>query len=134
MIRVYCAGALSGTASQYLENMRRMMSISVKFWLMGMAPYCPCLDYHYALLRPELEERPGVDIFYKASLAWVEACDAMLVLPNWKNSKGTKEEIKEAENCDVPVFYKPSLLFSYFCFPPDPTLDVLFEKWESEKI
>lgn len=84
-------------------------------------------------MRPELEDRPKVDIFYKASLAWVGASDTVIVLPNHENSKGTKEELYEAEKYEVPVFYKPSELLSYFCFPPDPTLDVLFEKWGSEK-
>jgi hypothetical protein len=134
LIKIYVAGALSGTALQYLENMRRMMSISVQFWLMGMAPYCPCLDYQYFLMRPELEDRPGIDVFYKASLVWVDVSDAVLVLPNWENSRGTQEEMAQACKCNVPIFFKPSDLINYFCFPPDPRLDVLFEKWEGEKI
>jgi hypothetical protein len=101
---------------------------------MGFAPFCPCLDYLFALMRPELEDRPRVELFYKASLAWVYVCDATLVLPNWENSRGTQDEMAQAVKCDVPVFFKPSELLNYFCFPPDPTLDVLFEKWESEKI
>lgn len=131
---MYVAGALSGPTLDYLENMRRMMTISVHLWQMGMAPYCPCLDFLYGLLRPENDDRPTAKQFYKASLEWVSACDAMLVLPNSHASKGTNEEVMHAHvKCNIPVFYKPNDLLNYFCFDPDPTLDVLFEKWEGEK-
>lgn len=134
MYRIYVAGALSGTALQYLENMRRMMCVCVRLWLMKVSPFCPCLDYHYALMRPELEDRPLLDDFYRASLSWVKVSDAVLVLPNWEGSKGTQAEIAEAVRLGIPVFLKPQLLLRHFDLPLDPALDVLFEKWESEPV
>ena len=134
MIKIYVAGPLSAPALGYLENMRRVMTVSAHLFLMGMSPFCTALDYHYALMRPELEEPIKTEHFYKASIEWVGVSDAILVLPNWRKSKGTLGEIEEAVKTNVPVFHTPRGLLNYFCFPPDPTLDVLWEKWEAEPV
>ena len=133
MVKIYVAGALSGPELDYLENMRHMMVISTHLWQVGMSPYCPCLDFVYALLRSEDYARPTTEQFHKASLEWIDSCDAMLVLPHSENSKGTNREVMHAHvRCNIPVFYKPNDLLNYFCFPLDPTMDALFEKWGSE--
>ena len=132
LIRVYVAGALSGPALQYLENMRRMMTISTRLFTMGISPYCPCLDFHFALMRQEMSEPIPVQTFYQASIPWLAVSRAMLVLPGWDKSRGTQGEIEEAAHNFVPTFFLPSPLLNYLDLPPDPSLDVLFKKWEGE--
>jgi hypothetical protein len=133
-LRVYVAGSLSGTSLQYLENMRRMMRVATILWELGLSPYCPCLDYHYAFMRSEGREKPTVQRFYDASLQWVEVSDALLVLPLWENSKGTTGEIYRAHGFHVPVFLDPGKLLKYVGLNPDRTLDALFQKWEGEPV
>ena len=99
---------------------------------MGFATCCPCLDYQYNLMRPELDEPLTIEMFYRANLAWVSVCDAVLVLPGWEYSKGTKAEIERAVKKNIPVFHHPGIFLAYFGFPPDPTLEVLYGKWEGE--
>ena len=93
MKRVYVAGAYSAdNVMDVLHNMRRGMRASTEVFLAGFAPFCPWLDYHYTLMLKE-GERLTVNDYYECGLAWVEASDAVLVLPNSDESVGTQKEI-----------------------------------------
>jgi len=36
-------------------------------------------------------------------------CDSMLMLPDWQNSKGAKEEHRIAKMLGMPIYYSPVL-------------------------
>ena len=38
------------------------------------------------------------------SLLWLELCDAVLLVPGWENSSGTRAELARAKELDIPVF------------------------------
>ena len=133
MIRVYIAGALTASSLSYLENMRRMITVATRLFILGLSPFCPCLDYHYALNRTDLDEKFVLGQFHRASLPWLEVSKAVLVLPQYKKSRGTKGEIKRARQIGIPVFYEPDVFFLYFNLEPDPQLTVLWEQWAAEK-
>lgn len=103
--RVYVAGPYSATnVIAVLDNMRWGMRASVEVLLAGYAPFCPWLDYNFQLqLRGD--EALTVQDYYDYSMAWLEASDAVLVLPGWQNSKGTLAEIQRAKEKGIPVFY-----------------------------
>ena len=105
MKRVYIAGAFSSdNILQVFENMRLGMRASVKVLLSGYAPFCPWLDYHFSLMIRDTEKLE-VENYYNYSLAWLEVSDALIVLPNWESSVGTKREIEVARKLGMPIFY-----------------------------
>lgn len=104
IFRIYVAGPIN-TAGQLplLHNMRRGMELSLKVLLSGFAPFTPWHDYHHILL--DHKEQLSLQNMYEYSLAWLEVSDAIIVLPNSENSKGTQAEIKRAKELGLPVFY-----------------------------
>ncbi len=67
----------------------------------GFAPYCPFLDFQIALAG---DARFGKKIFQDVSLEFVSACDAMIMLPGWEESRGARREKELAEKMHIPVF------------------------------
>lgn len=103
--RVYVAGAYSAdNVMGVLNNMRRGMELATKVLLAGFAPFCPWYDYHYIILLREGENLTVQDM-YTYSINWLSVSDAVLVVPGWENSTGTKKEIEVAINLGIPVFY-----------------------------
>lgn len=105
MKRVYVAGSYSdNNVISILNNMRRGMRTGTEVLLAGYAPFVPWLDYQLQLMLRG-DEKLTVDDYYNYSMAWLEVSDALLVLPNYENSKGTLAEIKRAEELGIPVVY-----------------------------
>lgn len=105
MRKIYIAGAYSAdNVIGVLDNMRRGMRAGAEILLAGFAPFCPWTDYHFQLMLRE-GEKLAVEDYYRYSLAWLEACDAVFVLPNSENSKGAQAEIKRAKELKMPVFH-----------------------------
>lgn len=103
MKRVYVAGAYSAdNVIQVLENMRVGMRVSTEVLLKGYAPFCPHLDYQFALMLRE-GEKLTVPHYYAYSMAWLEASDVILLLPNSENSKGTQVELARANELGIPI-------------------------------
>lgn len=106
MIRVYVAGAYSAdNVLSVLNNMRIGMRAAKDVLVAGMAPYCPWLDYQFYLLLRD-DETISLENIYAYSTAWLEACEAVFVVPNPANvnSRGTQAELKRARDLHMPVF------------------------------
>jgi len=104
MKRIYIAGPYSAdNVITVLGNMRRGMMLATKVFKAGFAPFCPHLDFHYSLMVREGEDFT-VDDYYNYSMAWLEASDAVLLLPNWQASKGSMAEVDRAYELGIPVF------------------------------
>ena len=113
MKRVYVAGAYNaGDVISVLDNMRRGMRVSTEVMLAGFAPFCPWLDYHYQLMLRD-GETLTVQQYYDYSMAWLEASDFVLVLPNSEHSKGVKAELARAKELGIPVFQTVEELRSF---------------------
>lgn len=115
--RVYCAGAISPYPSEhpvlgFLGNIKRGIRASLDVFLAGYVPFSPFLDFQYWFYL-----RDGENITEKMikdlSMAWLEVSDAVLVLPKWKKSGGTKAEIARAKELGIPVFYSLKDLIDY---------------------
>ena len=105
MKRVYVAGSYSASnVTAVLDNMRIGMRASVEVLLAGYSPFCPWLDYHFQLMLRNGEQLT-VEDYYNYSLAWLEVSDAILVLPNHHQSKGTLAEIARAKELKIPIYY-----------------------------
>jgi hypothetical protein len=102
MKRVYIAGSYNApNIIQCLDNIRNGIKMATEVILAGYAPFCPWLDYQYRLINPYITR----EMFQEQGLAWVDAADAMLVMPNSEDSKGTQAEIARARELGIPVYY-----------------------------
>lgn len=105
MKRIYIAGAYSANnVITVLDNIRIGIRASTELFLKGYSPFCPWLDFHFQLMLRE-GEILSVEDYYRYSIDWLEVSDAMYILPNSENSKGTQKEIKRAIELNIPVFY-----------------------------
>ena len=102
---VYVAGSIdSDNIVKSLDNIRKGIEKSVELMRFGLVPFCPFLDFQFFLSR--YGNTITKEQIQSYSLAWVEKCDAIFVLPDSENSGGTQREIKRAKALDIPVFYR----------------------------
>lgn len=116
---VYVAGAISApSAGKFLNNLRKGIQLSKDVFLLGYAPFCPFIDFHYNLVMDDREIASiKTEDFYEYSIAWLEKTDAVLVVSGWETSKGTKLEIDRAAELHIPIFYSIDKLLIHF--PPE---------------
>lgn len=128
MIKVYVAGKYSDdNVLSVLGNISRGIQLCKDLFLAGYAPFCPWLDHQFVLQMTD-RERAGltVSMFHQYSLAWLEASDCVLVIPERiENSKGVQAEIARAREIGIPIFYSVEELedhdFEYV--PPHSVID-----------
>ena len=94
----------AGNVSTVLDTIREGMRLATKVFLLGYAPFCPWLDFHFQLMLRE-SETLTVEDYYKYSIAWLRVSDAMLLVPGWESSKGTKAEMEIAAREGIPMYY-----------------------------
>jgi len=105
MKRIYVAGVMSDPdCIEFLMNLNRGIRISTELVLKGYAVYSPFIDFQYFLNLRSTEKIDG-KMIKDNSMAWLEVSDAVLVLPDYENSKGTVAEIARAEELGIPVYY-----------------------------
>lgn len=112
MKRIYIAGKYNDNdVVKVLSNIRK--GIDMAAWLIknGYAVYCPFLDFQLAFT-------PSGNFLEKSdyqdnSMAWVDVSDALMILPGWETSGGTKREIARAKELGIPVFHSAPELFSW---------------------
>ena len=105
MKKIYIAGSYNANnVIEVLDNMRRGMRAATEVLLLGFSPWVPFFDYHFQLMLRD-NEKLTIEDYYRYSMAWLEVSEAVLVLPNSENSKGTQAEIKKAKELDIPIFH-----------------------------
>ena len=108
---VYIAGPYMGKSrvhnhTVYEVNDRNIAAArATAAWLArhGCYFFCPHLNSaHFEVITPE------VDQFYWYALDFrvLSHCDAMIVLPDWQSSKGTKEEIAFCTLHNIPLYFE----------------------------
>ena len=92
-MKVYVAGAYTphdGHDATRLENIRRASEAAQRLLKAGHTPFCP------HTMTAGWEESCGYEDFLRLGMEWLAACDAMLLLPGWEQSKGARREYEEA--------------------------------------
>lgn len=102
MKRVYVAGPYTAPRTwQVVQNIRAAEAVALELWRLGFAVFCPHMNA--ALLTGA----PGIpnNIWLKGDLAWLEVSEALVVLPGFSGSPGTRAEIVRARELNIPIFY-----------------------------
>ena len=103
MVKVYVAGPISANDPITLFGNEKN-GIDTAAWLMlqGFSVFCPHLDFQYLLgvYGKDITK----ELLQANSMAWVECCDCMLVLPGWLKSEGTMREMDRAEELGIPIY------------------------------
>ena len=114
MRRVYVAGAYSSdTTIGTLTNIRKGMRLATEVMLAGYATFCPWFD-HQVVFQLRDGEELDKEHYQQQSIAWLEVCHAVLLVPGWENSGGTNREIAIAEGLCMPIFESLEELKGHF--------------------
>ena len=75
----------------------------------GIGYFCPHMNSaHMELLAPDVDP----SFWLEMDLMFLEHCDAVLLLPNWRASKGTVAEVQAAREKGLPIFKSREALSS----------------------
>lgn len=101
MIRlVYIAGPFRGSHAWEIEcNIRRAETLALGVARMpGLFPVCPhTMGRYYSGAAPD-------EVWLEGDLELLRRCDAVLLVPGWERSSGTRAEVAEAHRLSIPVF------------------------------
>lgn len=99
--RIYVAGAINAdNVIDVLANIRRGIKYCAKLLKAWQIPFCPFIDYQFAFF-----EELTIEQYYRYSMAFLEVCQKVHVLPFSENSTGTRKEIERALELGIPVIY-----------------------------
>jgi len=108
--RIYLAGPLTprgfredcggNPAIEYLYNVRDMLRVAHRLIADGYAVFVPGMDFPLFLVNNLTPKQ-----IYAQGLAFLEVCDAVVVLPYDKEkSTGVLEELSKARELSIPIF------------------------------
>src|SRR5574338_1527454 len=111
---IYIAGKYRGPNAWAVEqNIRAAEEVAARVWAAGMVALCPHpLPRHMSGLGDE-------QVFVDGTLELMRRCDAVVLVPNWRDSAGARAEVEEADRLGIPVFgreaygYVDGVVFAY---------------------
>lgn len=97
---IYIAGKYRGPNAWAVEqNIRAAEEVAAKVWAAGHVALCPHSNARHML--------PGLisdDAACVGNLELLRRCDAVVLVPNWRDSEGARDEVAEADFLGLPVF------------------------------
>jgi hypothetical protein len=99
---IYIAGLYSGNINENIANARKA---AIGVWESGNVAICPHLNTAHFEIDASLDH----DDYIEGDLKILARCDAILMLHNWKASKGAKIENQFAMEHKIPIFYYPDI-------------------------
>lgn len=105
---IYLAGSIRPKGNQTLEgNLLNAKSIALELWKKGYAVICPHANSDLPITLAEKEAESSV--WLGGDLEFISRSDAVVVIPGWWQSEGTKGEILYAMSKHIPVHFYPEL-------------------------
>lgn len=106
---IYIAGPYKGIGRDETERNIELARIkAVQVWKMGFAAFCPHLNTRGF-------EKEGIpdDMFYMGDIEILKKCDAVLMIGDWKGSRGAFAEYTAAKALGIMVFEDVKILEEY---------------------
>ena len=97
----YIAGALNDMASDYIQNVRRMILWGDKVRDLGFSVFVPGIDFLCGVVTGNWD----YSVAFANSQVFLARADIMFVCPGWEKSSGTAKEIETAKSLDIPIYY-----------------------------
>ncbi len=100
-MRVYIAGPLTpldGRAQTRRAHIRRASEAARLLIAAGHTPFCP------HTMTQGWEEACSYQHFLQMDLEWLRLCEAVLLLPGWRDSVGARGEYEEARRLGLIVW------------------------------
>lgn len=95
----YIAGKYTDDSTYAIRNnIRRAEEVNEWAWQNGYAAICPHTNTAF------LDGLCNYEVWANGDLAILERCDLVILVPGWEDSKGTREEIKFARMCNIPIY------------------------------
>lgn len=95
----YIAGKYTDNSSYAIRNnIRRAEKVNEWAWKYGYVAICPHTNTQF------LDGLCDYEVWATGYLNILERCDFVILVPGWEDSKGTKEEIKFAQMCNIPIY------------------------------
>jgi hypothetical protein len=101
---IYIAGPFRGDGT--IENKRANIATAKKYVKIFIERNIGFYSPHLNIDQEIIELLGGENTFsWDMNFEFLKKCDAIAILPGWENSNGTKKEIENAKEYNLPVFY-----------------------------
>lgn len=100
---VYVAGPYRARTRQGIElNIQSARAVGLLCCKKGWSPIIPHANTgHLDALDPSI----GDDFWLASTMELLRRADAVVLVPGWETSRGTRDEITEAQLRGIPVYY-----------------------------
>lgn len=89
---IYIAGKYRGrTPWEVEQNIRTTKKITTRVWAKGMVALCPHANSRH------MEGVATDEVFLAGTMELLRRSDAVLLVPNWRDSAGARAEVEEAD-------------------------------------
>jgi hypothetical protein len=99
---IYLSGCYSGNID---ENILAARKIAIELWERGYTVLTP----HLNTIHFEKDCKCKYEDYIKGDLELLARCDVLVLMPNWIDSNGAKEEKEYARSLGMPIYYYPEL-------------------------
>ena len=101
-LRIFVSGAYRAATEEGVEaNIQIAKSAGAELLRRGHSPFIPhTMTGHMDRDYPEIPE----EVYIACDLAWLEYADAILMLPNWREGEGARNEYVEASLRSLTIF------------------------------
>jgi len=105
-MRKKCLVYLSGPYSGEIEkNIAAAREVAIKLWEAGYWVICP----HLNTAHFEVDCKVGYQDYIDGDCRMIDGCDALVMLPNWAESRGAVIEKDHATGRGIPSYVWPSV-------------------------
>ena len=95
---IYIAGKYRGPNAWAVEqNIRAAEEVAARVWAAGMVALCPHANSRH------MEGVASEDHFLEGTMELLRRCDAVVLVPNWRDSEGARAEVAEADRLGIPI-------------------------------